>query len=176
MAMCSPSTATITSALCVSPVANVNGGIVSSYETTWHTPGHARYTVKGLLFRASGRKTHVASHVDRDPELMESLQEGCMVISRMANISSHVHQRLLGNDLAGLPVSNLQHSRLVADFDQVFVQASSFQQPQCVFAESQPIPETQELSHFLEDFDLKALSVHGHCRCTTTQAGADHDD
>ena len=80
MAMCSPSTATITSALCVSPVANVNGGIVSSYET--HL-AHAR------SYQIHSQRTALSSIRTEDPRCIP-----CGSGSRAHGISS---RRLHGN-------------------------------------------------------------------------------
>jgi hypothetical protein len=101
-----------------------------------------------------------------------------MIIAPVANKAGHVHKRLLREDLAVVPASDLHGRGLVANLlDLLDIAAPAGEEFVRILAETKGIPEAVELADFVEHGDdFMAVVVERDGCCAPAQAGADDDD
>jgi hypothetical protein len=107
--------------------------------------------------------THIATHMNRNSQFPRPPQKFLVIIPSMADIPCHIHQRLLSQNLAIFPSSDLHQLTLVPDLYQPVVESSSLQETQSVVAQTQRVTESLELVDFFVDGDIETLVVHCHC-------------
>lgn len=106
-----------------------------------------------------------SAHVDGNAELLDSVEEGLMVISTVADVACwvsegelcyrqtqyaakcptcHVHQSLVGDDLSRVPAPNRHDGAFIADGDELLPASPSSEKAEGVLSYSERVAETKE--------------------------------
>ena len=121
---------------------------------------------------------HFTSGVKRNRGIADSLQERLVVVAPVANVPSHVHQRLLCEYFAVSPAADLHILCLVSYAGKAPVEVAatpSLKQLQRVFAESKGVPKPFESAQLLVQDHVVAMVLHRQSTRAAAQAGADDD-
>lgn len=105
------------------------------------------------------------------------LEKDVVVVASVADVSGHVHERLLGEDLAVMPAPDRHGRCLVANcLDLVDVAAPAGEQSVGILAQAQGVSEPLELADLVEHCDdLVPVVVERDGRGAAPETSADDD-